>query len=278
MRLLSCAVALAFLSLLSGWFVWIVRRRAGEIQSTQYQSWLALSAAAIRKPVALFLWMCGGVVCAASDCCGYRFPAYAYFLGQRAHSDSLRRMDYRAAVAGFSGHSRSRKTHASVGGENAQLTRQNRCSNRWTVITALGAATWNHSVVTTAQASRRLGMGDTERCRHSVHRHAFISDRSRHQCDAGCTVESTAIGSAGQSFRAPDLHPGIGDSQNYHYGRCNHCDRFGSDAFRSRAPVRYKYFGFGWNCRHRHRLRRATDSRKRASWNSDRADATATDR
>jgi small-conductance mechanosensitive channel len=60
MRLLSCALALALLSLLSGWFVWIVRRRAGEIESTRYQSWLALSAAAIRKPVALFLWMCGG--------------------------------------------------------------------------------------------------------------------------------------------------------------------------------------------------------------------------
>lgn len=60
MRLLSSVVALALLSLLTGWFVWIVRRRAGEIQSTRYQSWLALSAAAIRKPVALFLWMCGG--------------------------------------------------------------------------------------------------------------------------------------------------------------------------------------------------------------------------
>jgi small-conductance mechanosensitive channel len=60
MRLLSCVVALALLSLLTGWFVWIVRRRAGEIKSTRYQSWLALGAAAIRKPVALFLWMCGG--------------------------------------------------------------------------------------------------------------------------------------------------------------------------------------------------------------------------
>jgi hypothetical protein len=38
MRLLSCAVALALLSLLSGWFVWIVRRRAGEIESARYQS------------------------------------------------------------------------------------------------------------------------------------------------------------------------------------------------------------------------------------------------
>jgi small-conductance mechanosensitive channel len=60
MRLLSCAVALALLSVVTGWFVWIVRRRAGEINSTRYQSWLALSAAAIRKPVALFLWVCGG--------------------------------------------------------------------------------------------------------------------------------------------------------------------------------------------------------------------------
>jgi small-conductance mechanosensitive channel len=60
MRLISSAVALALLSLLAGWFVWIVRRRAGEIESTRYQSWLALSAAAMRKPVALFLWLCGG--------------------------------------------------------------------------------------------------------------------------------------------------------------------------------------------------------------------------
>ncbi len=60
MRLISCLVALALLSLLTGWFVWVVRQRAGEIGSTRYQSWLALSAAAIRKPVALFLWTCGG--------------------------------------------------------------------------------------------------------------------------------------------------------------------------------------------------------------------------
>jgi hypothetical protein len=59
MRLVSCVVALALLSLLTGWFVWIVRRRAGELESTRYQSWIALSLAAIRKPVALFFWTCG---------------------------------------------------------------------------------------------------------------------------------------------------------------------------------------------------------------------------
>jgi small-conductance mechanosensitive channel len=62
MRLLSAAGALVVLSLLAGSFVWIVRRRAGEIQSKQHQSWLALSASAIRKPFALFLLMCGGAL------------------------------------------------------------------------------------------------------------------------------------------------------------------------------------------------------------------------
>jgi small-conductance mechanosensitive channel len=60
MRLFSAASGLLLLSFLAGSFVWIVRRRAGEIQSSRYQSGLALLAAAVRKPVALFVWMCGG--------------------------------------------------------------------------------------------------------------------------------------------------------------------------------------------------------------------------
>jgi small-conductance mechanosensitive channel len=59
-RLLASVGALALLSIVAGWFVWFVRRHAGEIQSHRYQSALALTASAIRKPVALFLWMCGG--------------------------------------------------------------------------------------------------------------------------------------------------------------------------------------------------------------------------
>jgi small-conductance mechanosensitive channel len=60
MRMLASVVALALISLIAGWFVWFVRRRAGEIQSNRYQSWLAVGASAIRKPMALFLGMCGG--------------------------------------------------------------------------------------------------------------------------------------------------------------------------------------------------------------------------
>src|SRR5213596_1296213 len=100
MRLLSCVIALGLLSLLTRWFVWIVRRRAGEIGSTRYQSWLALSAAAIRKPVGPFPLDVRWRIRAAADRCGHQFPAHAHLLGSHAHGDSLRRMDYRAAVAG----------------------------------------------------------------------------------------------------------------------------------------------------------------------------------
>jgi small-conductance mechanosensitive channel len=60
MRMLASLGALALISLIAGWFVWIVRRRAGEIQSNRPQSWLALSASAIRKPFAFLLVVCGG--------------------------------------------------------------------------------------------------------------------------------------------------------------------------------------------------------------------------
>ncbi|HYR23217.1 MAG TPA: mechanosensitive ion channel domain-containing protein [Chthoniobacterales bacterium] len=60
MRFLAAVAALALLSILAGSFVWIVRRRAGEIQSRKYQSALQLAASALRKPFALFIWMCGG--------------------------------------------------------------------------------------------------------------------------------------------------------------------------------------------------------------------------
>ena len=46
---------------------------------------------------------------AAADCCGHRFPAHSHFLGRRAYCDSLRRMDYCAAVAGLPRHSCGRK-------------------------------------------------------------------------------------------------------------------------------------------------------------------------
>ena len=60
MRLLTCVATLGVLALLTGWFLWIVRRRAGEIQSRRPQSWLQLTASAIRKPLALFVWVVGG--------------------------------------------------------------------------------------------------------------------------------------------------------------------------------------------------------------------------
>jgi len=60
MRLISCGTVLLLLSALAVWILWVIRRRAGEIKSRKQQSWLALTASAMRKPIALFLWMCGG--------------------------------------------------------------------------------------------------------------------------------------------------------------------------------------------------------------------------
>jgi small-conductance mechanosensitive channel len=60
LRLLASVGVVTLLSILAGWFVWIVRRRAGSIKSRKHQSWLALTASATRQPVALFILMCGG--------------------------------------------------------------------------------------------------------------------------------------------------------------------------------------------------------------------------
>ena len=60
MRLLASIGAIALLAIVVSAFLRIVRRRAGEIQSKKYQSALQLVASALRKPLAFFLWMCGG--------------------------------------------------------------------------------------------------------------------------------------------------------------------------------------------------------------------------
>jgi small-conductance mechanosensitive channel len=60
MRLFASVGVLALLSILAVWFLWIVRRRAGLLQSKQEQSWLAVGASAIRKPLALFVLVVGG--------------------------------------------------------------------------------------------------------------------------------------------------------------------------------------------------------------------------
>ncbi len=60
MRLLACVGSLAVIALLTGFFLRFVRQRAGAIESNEPQSWLALAAAAIRKPLALLIWVIGG--------------------------------------------------------------------------------------------------------------------------------------------------------------------------------------------------------------------------
>ncbi len=60
MRVFACLVSLAILAALTGGFLWLVRRQAGAIASNERQSWPALAASAVRKPVALIIWVIGG--------------------------------------------------------------------------------------------------------------------------------------------------------------------------------------------------------------------------
>jgi small-conductance mechanosensitive channel len=59
-RFLASVGALLLLLVLASSMACIIRRSAGEIQSNRYQSVLALIASASRKPLALFLCLCGG--------------------------------------------------------------------------------------------------------------------------------------------------------------------------------------------------------------------------
>ncbi len=60
MRLIACFVSLAVLAVLTGGLLTLVKRQAGAIDSSERQSWPALAAAAVRKPLALFIWVVGG--------------------------------------------------------------------------------------------------------------------------------------------------------------------------------------------------------------------------
>ncbi|MGI8436894.1 MAG: mechanosensitive ion channel family protein [Chthoniobacterales bacterium] len=59
MRLLASGLTLLLAGALAGWILWIIRRRAGRIESVEEQSWLALSFAAVRKPLALLAGLVG---------------------------------------------------------------------------------------------------------------------------------------------------------------------------------------------------------------------------
>jgi small-conductance mechanosensitive channel len=58
--LLACFGSLFVLGVFTTWFLSFVRRRAGAIESHEDQSWAALTAAAVRKPFALLVWVAGG--------------------------------------------------------------------------------------------------------------------------------------------------------------------------------------------------------------------------
>jgi small-conductance mechanosensitive channel len=59
MRLLASIAALLLVGGISALLLWFIQKRAGRIESSEHQSWLALAAAAVRKPLALIAALYG---------------------------------------------------------------------------------------------------------------------------------------------------------------------------------------------------------------------------
>ncbi len=62
--------------------LWIIRKRAGRIESAEEQSWLALSFAAVRKPLALLACIVGAFLPSCRWCWGCRIARRGMFLTQ----------------------------------------------------------------------------------------------------------------------------------------------------------------------------------------------------
>ena len=105
-RLLACGASLVVLGLVTGWFLWFVRRRAGAIESSEQQSWLALGAAACEAPACPHRVGDRRLLRFHANRGRHRLaPAPTLFI-QHADCDSLCRVRYRSALARLASHPR----------------------------------------------------------------------------------------------------------------------------------------------------------------------------
>ncbi len=82
MRLVASALTLILAGAIAGWILWIIRRRAGQIGSVEHQSWLALSFAAGRKPLALLACLVGAFFALMPVVLGIADRPWRLFLAQ----------------------------------------------------------------------------------------------------------------------------------------------------------------------------------------------------
>lgn len=82
LRLLASGITLLVAGAFAGWILWIIRRRAGRIESAEHQSWLALSFAAVRKPLALLACLVGAFFALMPIVLGIEDRATRLFLAQ----------------------------------------------------------------------------------------------------------------------------------------------------------------------------------------------------
>ncbi len=187
MRLLTSAVAIALLSIFAGAVLRIVRRRAGEIQSSRPQSWLELSASAIRKPFAFLLVVCGGGFALMPIATGIvSRPTRLFWL--RALTGLL----YAGWIIAllwlvFRGIRAVEK--------RMQLWAERTSSLLGKVIVPILGHTLRFA--SAAEIAGELDLGDAERFRNSTYRRALGPDHSRHQRRAVGALEPIPNGRGG---------------------------------------------------------------------------------
>ena len=82
MRLSASIAALILVAAIAGLFLWIIQKRAGRIESSEHQGWLALTAAAMRKPLALLACIFGGFFALMPVIVGIGNPSVRVFLAE----------------------------------------------------------------------------------------------------------------------------------------------------------------------------------------------------
>ncbi len=81
-RLSASIAALILVAAIAGLFLWIIQKRAGRIESSEHQGWLALTAAAMCKPLALLACIFGGFFALMPVIVGIGNPSVRVFLAE----------------------------------------------------------------------------------------------------------------------------------------------------------------------------------------------------
>ncbi|MEO6870998.1 MAG: hypothetical protein ABI233_02125 [Chthoniobacterales bacterium] len=168
-RLFACLVALVLLAGITGSLTVVVRRTAGAIGSDEQQSWFALAASALRKPLALIIWVIGGFLAF--------MPLVA---GISSHPRRILFANLLTAIL-YAGRViavfwlifqviRARKADAALGARHRERAQQRHRAGGGPDASSRRAVARGHPAFAVAQSPAELGVAHAERLRRFAHR------------------------------------------------------------------------------------------------------------